>query len=353
MQEINFLFDICTMDVLQEFIRRRFQSRLGVHIVFCLVFITLFFVPVITNRNLSQTLPTAAIICSFFLATTYIGRWTCKKWLLKNQLSLFVINTILLVIFLSLLISLFIYLKGLQKQWEALSVGTPLVVLFLALGVFLAFSREALRVQMKNAEIADQQKQSELELLRSQLSPHFLFNTLNNLYGLSITQHEKIPSLIVKLSELLRYSVYEAKQAFVPLADEIAYIRNYIEMEQIRMGDRLNLTVNIEEGSKQNPRIAPMLLIVFIENAFKHSKNSYNLAVEIDIDLKVIDDTIFFVIKNTCGEKPVINKYQERNSGIGLANTVRRLQLLYPGESMLEQRREKDIYHLSLQLKVK
>jgi LytS/YehU family sensor histidine kinase len=260
---------------------------------------------------------------------------------------------VLLVVFLSLLISLFIYLKGLQKQWEALSFGTPLVILFLALGVFLAYSRETLRTQMKNAEIADQQKQSELELLRSQLSPHFLFNTLNNLYGLSITQHEKIPYLIVKLSELLRYSVYEAKKTFVPLADEIAYIRNYIDMEKIRMGDRLILTVNIEEVSEKKPNIAPMLLIVFIENAFKHSKNSYNLAVKINIDLKVIDDTIFFVINNTCGEKPVINKYQEKNSGMGLANTVRRLQLLYPGESILEQRREKDIYHLSLQLKVK
>jgi LytS/YehU family sensor histidine kinase len=190
-------------------------------------------------------------------------------FLLKNRIGAFLLVIILLVSLLSLGLTFFLFISDLQRGWESLSFGIPLVVLFLSLGVFLASSRETLRRQMKEAEIADKQNESELELLRSQISPHFLFNTLNNLYGLSITQHEKIPSLIVKLSDLLRYSVYNTKQSFVLLSDELSYIHNYIDLEKIRVGERLVLNMHIEEQTG-DIRIAPLLLIVFIENAFKH-----------------------------------------------------------------------------------
>ncbi|MCW3119301.1 MAG: hypothetical protein JWM28_3383, partial [Chitinophagaceae bacterium] len=200
---------------------------------------------------------------------------------------------------------------------------------------------------------ADQQKQSELELLRSQLSPHFLFNTLNNLYGLSITQPGKIPFLIVKLSDLLRYSVYDTKQTFVPIANEIAYILNYIELEKIRMGDRLQLVMDIDRCENSDRVVPPMLLIVFIENAFKHSKNSYNQLVKINMLLKVNEATILFMIDNTCGEEISRNQYLENNTGVGLSNAIRRLELLYPGEYTFKNYRADNLYHVMLELKVK
>jgi len=251
------------------------------------------------------------------------------------------------------MISLFIYLQGLQKQWEALTWGTTLVTLFLALGVFLVLSREALRRQMIEMEISDQQKQSELDLLRSQLSPHFLFNTLNNLYGLSLSHHEKMPSLLLKLSDLLRYSVYDTKQRFVPLNDELGYIWNYIELEKIRFGERLRLNLDIERVPGTVVKIAPMLLIVFVENAFKHSKNTYDDTVTIDIKLKLLQDTIIFSVSNSCDYDKWLSNELEKKTGIGVTNTVRRLDLLYPDEYKLEYRMEKNIYYLNLELKVK
>ena len=341
------------METLQRLIKRLFLSRIAAHSLFCLAFVSFFFLPVLSNKNLLQVLGTAFIVCFFLLGTTYAGRWACKKWLLKNKLPLFFINIIILIIIGGLLISLFIYLRESAKQWEALAWGIPVVTLFLALGVFLTISRETLRRQMKETEISDQQKQSELDLLRSQLSPHFLFNTLNNLYGLSITNHEKIPALIVKLSDLLRYSVYDTKQSFVPLNDELAYIRNYIELEKIRMADRLVLNTGIEQKIPPGVRISPMILIVFVENAFKHAKNTYDDLVRIDICLRLVDDKILFSVNNSCDYDKWLNNHLEKKTGIGVANTVRRLELLYPNEYKLDYRMEKNIYYLDLQLKVK
>ncbi|WP_152269030.1 sensor histidine kinase [Agriterribacter humi] len=340
------------MDKWQQWIKNLFQSRLAVHLLFCLVFILLTFLPVLTSRFRAELIPRAIFACAYFIGTTYAGRWACKFFLLKNRIGAFLLVITLLVSLLSLGLTFFLFISDLQRGWESLSFGIPLVVLFLSLGVFLASSRETLRRQMKEAEIADKQKESELELLRSQISPHFLFNTLNNLYGLSITQHEKIPSLIVKLSDLLRYSVYNTKQSFVLLSDELSYIHNYIDLEKIRVGERLVLNMHIEEQTG-DIRIAPLLLIVFIENAFKHSKNSFNLKVKINIDLRINNNTIFFFIDNTCGEETGLSNYLEKSMGMGLQNTIRRLDLLYPGEYTLNHFKENNIYKISLQLKVK
>jgi two-component system LytT family sensor kinase len=341
------------MDRLQAGIQKIFQSRLAVHLIFCFVFILFFMVPALFNKHVHEVLTRAIVVCLYFLGTTYVGRWCCKKYLLKNKIPLFSIALILMIIILAVLISLYIYLMGLQKQWEALTLGIPLVTLFLALGVFLASSRETLRRQMKDAEISDQQKRSELELLRSQLSPHFLFNTLNNLYGLSISKPDKIPALLVKLSELLRYSVYDTRQRFVSLHDELAYIWNYIELEKIRIEDRLQLHVNIEQSSESPINICPMILIVFVENAFKHSKNSYDEKLEIAMRLYVDEQFIHFSITNSCGQENSTNLSLDENSGVGLTNTIRRLELLYPNEHKLEHYREENRYHVHLQLKKK
>jgi LytS/YehU family sensor histidine kinase len=144
----------------------------------------------------------------------------------------------------------------------------PFVVLSLCIGLLVKFIRITMSYQLQQARVSAEHSRSELNLLQSQLSPHFLFNTLNNLYGISLTQPDKMPTLLLKLSELLRYSVYEVKELFVPLKDEIAYINNYIEFEKIRIGDRLELKTVIEDVTDHEATIAPMLLIVFIENGF-------------------------------------------------------------------------------------
>lgn len=228
-------------------------------------------------------------------------------------------------------------------------VGIPgFVLLFLFGGGFVAISRSARSAQLYASRIREQQQESELALLRSQVSPHFLFNTLNNLYGLSLTHHEKIPDLLLQLSDLLRYSVYETGQQWVPLEEELAYIRNYIALEKIRIADRLDLHVQMDSGKGQI-KIAQLLLIMFVENAFKHSRNTLTPKIRIDLHLSVVEEEIIFKIGNNCGTDASCS----HGSGVGIDNAVKRLDLLYPGAYSLTRQSENNYYYVELRLKAK
>ncbi len=225
----------------------------------------------------------------------------------------------------------------------------PFIVLSLSLGMLIKLVRMN-ESALEDAKKTASQSQSELKLLQSQISPHFLFNTLNNLYGISLTRHELIPPLLLKLSDLLRYSVYDAKELFVPLSDELAYINNYIDFEKIRIGDRLIINTDIAEeaGAIQ---IAPMILIIFVENAFKHSKNSTDQNIYIDIEVRTWANSILFSIRNSFQDNQ--EKGFDKYSGFGLDNVRKRLELLYPGRYDLKTEMKNDFYKVMLQLKDK
>lgn len=208
-----------------------------------------------------------------------------------------------------------------------------------------------MRRQLQDAQAATEQKQTELNLLQSQLSPHFLFNTLNNIYGISIDRDERVPGLLLKLSNLLRYSLYDTKKPFVPLKEELEYIGNYIDFEKIRISDRLLLKTDIEPVSDTSIKIAPMVLIVFIENAFKHAKNTLEQEIYIDIALKISGNFILFSVKNSHNSNADKTNNLDESSGIGLANTVKRLELLYGKDYGLKQFSETCEYIVQLTLK--
>ncbi|GGH36563.1 hypothetical protein GCM10007423_28960 [Dyadobacter endophyticus] len=229
----------------------------------------------------------------------------------------------------------------------------PFLTIGMCTGALIKLFRMSTRKELEAAKTQAAQSQSELHMLQSQLSPHFLFNTLNNMYGLSITQHEKIPPLILKLSDLLRYSVYEATETYVPLRDELAYILNYIDFEQLRIGDRLELKMDIESIASSDIRIAPMLLIVFIENAFKHSKNTAEPKVFIEIRLKVWGNSILFYLKNSHSGADINEPTVEKHSGFGLANVRKRLQLLYPNQNDLVIENGEKHYTVNLRLNLR
>lgn len=226
------------------------------------------------------------------------------------------------------------------------------VIIFFSLGILLSIGRATIIRQITEARISQQHREIELQLLRSQLSPHFLFNVLNNLYGLSMVKDNKVPGLILKLSDLLRYSIYDTGKEYVPLTNELSYIDNYIELEKIRIGDKLSFVSNIQRSNIEGINIAPMLLIVFIENAFKHSKNTLLHEIQIELSLQVIDDKLIFTVKNSYTDETPENKSAEI-PGIGLAVTLKRLELLYPGKYTLEKTKENGYYHVKLQLSIK
>lgn len=234
-----------------------------------------------------------------------------------------------------------------------LFMGIPLMVVSISTGMLIKLIRERVKSQITEARADAAQSQSELQLLQSQLSPHFLFNTLNNIYGISLSRHEKVPPLLLKLSELLRYSVYDARELFVPLVSELAYMQNYIEFEKIRVGEKLVLTTEIETQLSPQIRIAPLLLIVFIENAFKHAKNTTDEEIRIDIQLKTWSNTILFSVKNSNNKGQQQSAILNAHSGFGLESVHKRLALLYPNAHELSIQDDEKFYTVMLQLKAK
>lgn len=228
---------------------------------------------------------------------------------------------------------------------------TGVVTGFLLLGSFLSITRSTIIRLITESEIANHHKESELKLLRSQLSPHFLFNVLNNIYGLAIQHDNRVPGLILRLSDLLRHSIYDTSREFILLKNELAYINNYIELERVRMGEKLKLDVSIQETNIDEIMIAPMLLIIFIENAFKHSKNSLLDEIYISIDLHIDNGRLVFTVGNSRSNGN--NKDNNEESGIGLAVTKKRLDLLYHGNYSLDIKLENGFYEAKLQLNIK
>lgn len=298
----------------------------------------------------------AFLITAVIFGGLYAGRFMSYLWLNKTEK---VLNRAILVIpFIILIAGFFALVTAVSviksNNPQLLVLDAPLLFIFsAACGMLIKMIREKVKLQLNAANITATHSQTELHLLQSQLSPHFLFNTLNNMYGISLSQHEKIPALLLKLSELLRYSVYDAKESYVLLKDEILYLENYIEFEKIRIGEKLNLTVEIDDIKSSNLKIAPMLLIVFLENAFKHSKNTLQSKIHIYIGLKIWAGSILFSVKNSYNTSARSAENFQGSSGLGLANVRKRLELLYANGYDLKIEDETDFYTVMLRVNAK
>lgn len=318
-----------------------------------------FLVANIYTRSLTQHshLLYAFLITVFVMMSVWLGRMIGQIWLARTPLiSRKTFIWLAVIIFVSLffvLMAAAITPRSSEPFIVQLFMGIPLLTLSISAGIAIKLVRASIKTQLTEARTDAAQSQSELQLLQSQLSPHFLFNTLNNIYGTSLTRHEKVPPLLLKLSDLLRYSVYEARERFVPLQSELDYIRNYLEFEQLRIGEKLQLTVSIEEPADPSVRIAPLLLIVFIENAFKHAKNTTEDSIHIEMKIAVWGDQILFFVKNSNNREAAQNVMLQAVGGFGLENVRRRLALLYPYQYELNIQNEPEHYSVLLQLKTK
>jgi sensor histidine kinase YesM len=196
-------------------------------------------------------------------------------------------------------------------------------------------------------QIEQEKTKAELELLKAQLHPHFLFNTLNNLYSLVLEQSDRAGDLLLRLSGLLNYVLYDCKAKEVSLEKEIGVMKDYIALEWERYGSRLELTQDFS-GELEGKMIAPMLFQPFVENAFKHGTSEQIGRVWMTIELSVHHEKLFFRVMNSVDWAADTGK----SGGIGIKNTRRRLDLLYPGRySLLQAKGEKEyIVELSIEL---
>ena len=320
--------------------------RILTHLLFwgiVLIFYTYFYGH--TYDDYHTTFLFVCLLLPITIATTYfVNYYLIPKYLLKKKYKLFVLYAIyawifsvyfeLIVVFLAYVIFADLNItkmNPLTKDIFFLMVGLYFVVFF---AVAVKMLKNWYKIQKNNQELAKEMLEAELKLteaelkvLKGQIHPHFLFNTLNNLYGLTLAKSDAAPRMVLLISSLLDYLLYQCNTPEVKLKNEIDHIFNYLELEKIRYGAHVEVKF-VTHGQVTDQKIAPMLLLPFVENSFKHGvRHAVNHGF-IDIKLRVDGNELYFTIKNSkIGFRKSPDDYSSQ--GIGLHNVKKRLELIY------------------------
>ena len=219
------------------------------------------------------------------------------------------------------------------------------IVIFLGM---IRFAVDWFEFEARQKNVENERLTAELNFLKAQINPHFLFNTLNNLYYLAYTQSQKTTEVIAKLSQMMRYMIYDSNYEKVPLSKEIEYMENYISLERLRLNEQIPITFTVEGGNPQDFLIAPLIFITFLENAFKHGVSNNHPKAWVNIMIQLRDNECVYRVENS--KIPFSNPEAEQKSGIGLQNVKRRLALSYPGKHRLTVENTEDRYAVQLNI---
>lgn len=332
------------------------KVRILTHVVFwivVLIYYTLFFGH--QQGFYFMTFKFVVLFMPITIGTTYFFNYfLIPRYLLKNKIRLFTLFSIYTIILSFWIISLiFLPMISLTGPGPGAFDKTLIDLYFVIVGLYsvsiLAVLIKLLKYgyEQQNASIQllKEKTDAELAVLKGQINPHFLFNTLNNIYSLALKKSDLTAEAVLKLSEMLDYLLYECNTDLVTMQKEIRLIRNYIYLQKIRYGERLDIQFNTEHFNDQ--RIPPMILLPFIENSFKHGVGKQSKKVWIKIQLFIEDQSIHFGILNSKS----IQKKVDNNStsgGIGLENVKKRLELLYQKNYSLEIKDQTDIFSVKL-----
>ena len=215
----------------------------------------------------------------------------------------------------------------------------------------LKLSKSWFWVSELEKELLEKEKQKtevELKALKAQINPHFFFNTLNSIYSMALDKDERLPNTILQLSDLMRYFLYESKDNFIPLKKELDVVDNYIALQKLRSGEQLHIETQ-RSGSIDGQLIAPLLLITFLENAFKHGAKGDSIDPYIKLNIAVEKNRFLFSLLNNKG---IVDDIKTGHSGLGLENVKRQLELLYPNKHSLEIKNMKDSFAVELKLEL-
>ena len=234
-----------------------------------------------------------------------------------------------------------------SMYWFIQENAVPLLACVTVKFVFDNFER-----QQKLEQIEKDSLTNELKFLKSQIQPHILFNSLNNLYDYTLSKSDKAPELVLQLSNVLRYVLYETSDALVPLSKELGFIRAYVDLQKMQLEGRGEIEFAIKQSANMDAlKIAPFLLIPFIENSFKHSLGSKERGIIIDIQISIQDNTLQLLVENNF-EAIASNSEGLMTKGIGLENVQKRLALLYPNCHQLTITNDGDLYKVVLHLQL-
>ncbi|WP_271767815.1 sensor histidine kinase [Aquimarina algiphila] len=216
------------------------------------------------------------------------------------------------------------------KEEKNIESGILIMVFIMLITTLLNLSYKWFFQLSKINKIENDRLHLELSLLKNQINPHFFFNTLNNLYALSLEKSDETPSVILKLSEMMRYTIYDCKASKVSIAGEVTYLDNFIALQKMRHHKRGIITFK-KEIENESIQIAPMILIVFLENAFKHGFDLIEKNAFLNFELKTTEKELYLCIENNFNDT-----ISQNQSGIGLENVKRRLSLIYPNAHSLD-----------------
>lgn len=295
-----------------------------------------------------------------FIAVFYLNyAFLIPKFLLNKKIVLYVIISLALIFFFFFILETLLKPTIRPRLLNEMLNNNPgelrrnnnlnppiLLLLFFALSTCIKLVSEWYQSEKERTIAASQKINSELSFLKAQLNPHFLFNTLNSIYSLANKKSDDTTVAIVTLSELMRYMIYEANEEYISLEKEIEYIKNYISLQLLRLKDSSGVKINIH--GDLNYKIEPLLLISFIENAFKYGTD-FKGKTDIQIKISTDNNELQLQVYNVSSLQNAI----KRDSGIGLENIQNRLNLLYPNSHKLEIVGEKKSFEVNLKIKLK
>ncbi|HEU5290715.1 MAG TPA: histidine kinase [Cyclobacteriaceae bacterium] len=321
-----------------------FKNRIFLHVLFWVVHVVFYAVLYGSFEEKYQQAFTEELIFLpvKILFTYFVLYFLLPRYILKGQYGAF--------IFIFLISS---FAAGLIQRYIAFQIDYPLYYPEALKDPFFFFAKivkafvgiypvvfTALTIKLLKYWYANQQAQqvltkekleAELKFLKTQIHPHFLFNTLNNLYALTLKKSERAPEMVLKLSELINYMLYECTADEVPLSKEVKFIQNYISIEKMRYGDKLEVDVRVS-GDTASVHIAPMIILPFVENCFKHGASEELQQGWVTVQIEASPETILIKVENSKAH----TENNHHGTGIGVQNVKRRLSLLYPSRHELK-----------------
>ncbi len=349
------------------------KSKKGGNAQALLLAIVLFYFPSILAIFFHSDEPKGRMIASIGMATFYAFMfcvnyfWLVPKMLVKSEKeTLYFASNFLLIVGLSIVIQLMMFFTHHPPHpprhftgedltfWQFLSeyIGllvrdSVMMVLSAALAYAMRLSRERESFRQRELELHAEQRQLELQSLKAQLNPHFLFNSINNIYALIGFAPERAQQALHDFSGMLRFMIYDSIAPYVALEKEFRFISDYVELVRLRLSQSVKVECKIPTNADPDLYIAPLLLLTIVENAFKHCSAS-EAGYFIDINIYTSEDTLVCRIKNSAGDHDGHNNAILKESGIGLDNVKRQLTLLYPNNHTISFSNEKGVFEAEI-----
>jgi len=314
-----------------------FRYRIWWHLLFWLFWYLFYYVAYTSDlRSTHQFENNLYLIPARVLGTYTFIYWVLPKFLFTKKYSLFAFFTMVHAILFGIAIwQTMAIVAGVEPAGGGFPVIRPIILNYQipATATAIVIFKRWYLIQQYSLKLEKETLEAELRFLKAQLHPHFLFNTLNNLYALALKKSDKTPDVVIQLSSLLDHMLYSSKESVIKLEDDLNYLQEYIELEKIRYGERLQIETEVT-GDLEGKLIAPLILLPFVENSFKHgaSRDTGSPLIEIKIHIQGLQ--LMFHIRNTyVAGQDGKDIYSE---GIGLSNVKRRLELIYPKKHQLE-----------------